>query len=236
MAAYDESDINVPAIDELTAWLFEPEKNSALYVGDVTFSPAVQAGLDAIELGIEHVTTFGRTFEQPRRVGFFSNDVESYTYSRNTILARPMPTEIDAIMAQVNAKLGTNFNACLMNRYLDGNHSIGAHADDERGLDVLGVVSIAWGQPRKFRIREKAKKPAKRQKPIGTQAKRKFTEDDRFIDYIHPNRNPRLIWMAGDFQDHFTHEIPKEKTLVNKEGKPVKDYTRTSVTFRNHSV
>jgi alkylated DNA repair dioxygenase AlkB len=42
-----------------------------------------------------------------------------------------------------------------------------------------------------------------------------------------PTGHGQLLIMGGDFQSHFTHEIPKEK---NKDG------LRASLTFRHHNL
>lgn len=111
------------------------------------------------------------------------------------------------LLPGVNQSLGTHFNGILVNHYINGEKYIGAHSDDERGLDKGGrnmVAGIAFGAIRKFRIRNKQTKAI-------------------VLDY--PHTPGTLIVMEGDFQKEFTHEIPIEKKVKEE---------RISVTFRHH--
>ena len=78
----------------------------------------------------------------------------------------------------------------MVNEYVDGNHCIGAHSDDESGLDNSGVVAISYGAERIFRIRDKADK--------------KMVCDTK-------TTHCGIIQMGGDFQKLYTHEIPVQK-------------------------
>ena len=84
---------------------------------------------------------------------------------------------------------------------MDGNDYIGAHSDDELGLDKVGVVSISYGAERIFRIRDK---------------KTKQIICDESTTHCS----------GGDFQKHYTHEIPVQKKVKN---------SRISFTFRKHT-
>jgi alkylated DNA repair dioxygenase AlkB len=103
-----------------------------------------------------------------------------------------------------NNLLHTDFNGILVNEYPDGTHYIGKHSDDERALSSAGVVSVSFGDSRKFRIRDKA--------------------TNKIVMDIPTNSNEILI-MGGDFQKEFTHEVPVEKKITT---------ARISFTFRKH--
>ena len=92
----------------------------------------------------------------------------------------------------------------MVNLYVDGNDSIGDHSDDEASLGKEGVISIASGATRKFRIRDKSS--------------RKIVKD---IEMEHG----MILQMNGDFQKEFTHGIPVEKRIKD---------SRISFTFRHH--
>ena len=47
------------------------------------------------------------------------------------------------------------FNGILVNDYRDGNDNIGAHSDNEKGLNQGLILAISLGSSRKFRIRYK---------------------------------------------------------------------------------
>jgi len=51
---------------------------------------------------------------------------------------------------------GLRYEACLVNWYDGGEHWIGAHADDERGLvPKAPVFSLSWGETRAFKLAPK---------------------------------------------------------------------------------
>jgi alkylated DNA repair dioxygenase AlkB len=150
------------------------------------------------------IIVFGKPAIQHRSIGFFSNESEGYRYSGQLAASQPMPPNLSDLLEIINNIFGTKFNGILVNRYENGEDTIGAHSDDERFLDPAGVVCVSWGESRTFRIRNKQTKQI--EKDILTES-------------------GRIMIMAGEFQKEFTHEIPMEK----KKKKP-----RVSFTFRNH--
>ena len=89
---------------------------------------------------------------------------------------------------------------------MDGNDYIGAHSDDESGLDSVGVVSISYGTERIFRIRDKINKNIL------------FEDNTTHCGILH---------MGGNFQNLYTHEIPMQKRIKEP---------RISFTFRKHII
>jgi alkylated DNA repair dioxygenase AlkB len=102
--------------------------------------------------------------------------------------------------------LGTQFNGILVNKYIDGNDYIGAHSDDEIGLDGIGVVAISYGSERIFRIRNK---------------------NDKTIVCDELTTHCGILHMGGNFQKLYTHEIPMQKKIKE---------SRISFTFRKHII
>lgn len=142
-----------------------------------------------------------------RCIGFFSDVATGYRYSRQTMPAQPCPDFLRTLMDRINRDYGTRFNAILVNKYRNGQDSIGAHADDESALDARGVIAISLGAPRTFRIRHKASKAV-----------------------LHEivTKHGQLVFMEGqDFQRLLTHEIPPEPSISRP---------RISLTFRTHAV
>ena len=151
------------------------------------------------------VFVFGKWRQQPRNVGFFSDDSVGYKYSGQLMESQPLSEALKAILKDINELYtGADFNGILVNEYGDGNDCIGSHSDDEKGLSKVGVVSLSIGATRKFRIRSKSSK--------------KIVADVATVPYT-------LLHMAGKFQREFTHEIPKEKRIKDR---------RVSFTFRKH--
>lgn len=158
---------------------------------------------DKLEVKPE-IKIFGKIEHQKRDVGFFSNDSIGYRYSGNLAKSKPLTPCLSELLEKVNKIYGAKFNGILLNYYEDGNNTIGAHSDEERNLDKVGVVSVSFGATRTFRIKNK-----------------KTGEKVKYILMIQGE----LLRMGGDFQKEFTYEIPTEKTV--KKG-------RYSFTFRKH--
>lgn len=153
------------------------------------------------------VVVFGKSCHQNRNVGFFSNRSVGYRYSGQLMASQPLADWMIQLMGSVNAGLGTDFNGILINNYENGEDYIGAHRDDESGLDPSkkAVAAISFGAVRKFRIRD----------------------NDRKIVADIPTEHGSLMVMMGDFQQRFTHEVPVEKRITQP---------RWSITFRHHKM
>jgi len=150
------------------------------------------------------IIVFGRVVKQRRDVSLFSDTSIGYFYAGKLAPSKPLTEKLGKLLRRVNRIFDAEFNGILINRYNNGDDYIGAHSDDERNLDPIGVVAISVGASRKFRIRDKVTK--------------------QIVDdfYTHDNE---ILHMGGDFQKEFTHEIPKERTVFD---------TRYSFTFRKH--
>jgi alkylated DNA repair dioxygenase AlkB len=108
------------------------------------------------------------------------------------------------------------FNHVLVNRYRDGQDSMGYHADAEPELGPEPLVAtLSFGAPRRFLLRRHERAG---QKPAGG---------------VRPQREPPLVLrleqgslllMGGTCQRHYRHAIPRE----NADGLG----ERISLTFR----
>ena len=152
------------------------------------------------------IIVYGKPCKQHRNVGFFSNESIGYKYSKKLMASKPLSTSLSDLIVAINKMLGTQFNGILVNKYLDGNDYIGAHSDDETGLDGLGVVAISYGSERIFRIRNK---------------------NDKTIICDEPTTHCGILHMGGNFQKLYTHEIPAQKKIKE---------SRISFTFRKHII
>lgn len=152
------------------------------------------------------VVVYGKPGHEPRNVGFFSDAVDEYVYSRKSHKSKKMTDPLRALLLEVNKAFGAEYNAILVNEYVDGRDNIGPHSDNKEHLDdAQGVVAISVGVGRKFRVRNKK-----------TKEKRDFV-----------TRDCEFLQMRGKFQEEFTHEIPPELTIKKK---------RISLTFRKHEI
>lgn len=156
-----------------------------------------------------HRASFAHTV--PRDEAYYSDPGTHYTYSRREY--RPLPwilellslkirvEEATPVAAYVNLSLPqTGYNAVLCNLYRDGKDSVGLHADAEPEMRPV-IASVSLGAERLFRLKRKNGSVA-------------FSE-----------RLPHgsLLIMAGNTQEHFKHEVPKEPGVIQP---------RINLTFR----
>lgn len=183
--------------------------NYGLFAGKFPQPELIEACVDEVKDTLQikpPITVFGKKCNQQRDIAFLCNThgVEGYNYSNQIMHSQTMGPHATQLLQLVNTLTGAQYNAILINRYVDGTNCIGKHSDDETYLDpTAGVFLISWGVTRKFRIRAKG--------------------DKGFTDI--PSGHMDVIHMTGNFQKYFTHEIPVEKKVKGE---------RYSFTFRYH--
>ncbi len=139
----------------------------------------------------------------PRLTAWYADAGLTYTYSGVTHEATPWTDTLSRIRSHIETVAAESFNSLLLNRYRDGNDSIGYHADDEPELGVNPVIaSLSFGAERTFVLKHKK-----------TGEKLKF-------QLAHGS----LLLMAGTCQHHWIHAVPKTKATVGE---------RINLTFRN---
>ena len=152
------------------------------------------------------VIIYGKVCRQRRNVGFYSDVSNGYMISNTIRKPKPMKTCLVKLLEYVNTKFNYDFNGILINKYSNGEDYISKHSDTGTKLDAsAGIIGISYGTVRKFRVRDK--------------------KTNKIVIDI-PTNSKKIIQMAGDFQEEFTHEIPVEKK--------VKD-CRYSLTFRRYT-
>ena len=139
------------------------------------------------------IIVYGKICKQHRNVGFFSDESIGYNYSKKLMKSKPLSEPMTDLIVAINKMLDTQFNGILVNQYVDGNDSIGAHSDDETGLDGKGVVSISFGAERIFRIRDKYNKTI-------------------ICDELTTHCG--ILHMGGHFQKLYTHEIVRRVICI----------------------
>lgn len=144
----------------------------------------------------------GRRIPVPRLQCWMGN--ASYTYSGLQMQVAEWHPQVKAIMTQVQALSGYEFNSVLINYYRDGRDSVSWHADDEPELGPAPIIaSVSFGAERPFRLRRKlGQMPDRRQIVL---------------------RNGSLLLMGETIQNRWLHELPKVKGL---------DEPRINLTFR----
>lgn len=151
-----------------------------------------------------NIVLFGKRILQPRLIGWAGE--LPYRYSGQTLEPRPWPDVVRPVLTRVNQAAGAAFNHVLINRYRDGNDSMGYHADaePELGPDPI-VATLSLGGRRRFLLRRHGE---------------------------HQREAPRSLWlepgsllvMGGSCQQHYRHAIPRDAAPEVQQ--------RISLTFR----
>jgi alkylated DNA repair dioxygenase AlkB len=154
------------------------------------------------------IVLFGKQILQPRLIAWAGE--LPYRYSGQTLEPQPWPAalagQLAALAAKVSALSGARFNHVLVNRYRDGNDSMGYHADAEPELGSDPVVAtLSLGQTRRFQLRAERRVPGERALTL-------------------PLATGSLLVMGGTCQRHYRHAIAKETGTELGE--------RVSLTFR----
>lgn len=113
------------------------------------------------EVKVQHpqMKLFGKTVTQHRNIGFYSNESIGYKYSGYMVKSNPLTENLEKLLNKINVIFETtsenSFNAILINHYVNGEDYIGPHSDEEKFLSNLGVVCVAYGATRIFRVKRK---------------------------------------------------------------------------------
>jgi alkylated DNA repair dioxygenase AlkB len=137
-----------------------------------------------------HIVLFGKRILQPRLIAWAGE--LPYRYSGQTLEPRPWPEAARAVLARVNATAGVEFNHVLVNRYRNGQDSMGYHADAEPELGPDPVVAtLSLGGARRFVLR-------RHEGGAGEAPLALLLE------------HGSLLIMGGTCQRHYRHAIPRD--------------------------
>ena len=149
--------------------------------------------LNKIEWTNEKLVMFGKEITTKRMVAFYGDSLMSYTYSNKTKQALTWMPLLLEIKNLINSYTGSNYNACLLNLYHDGEEGMGWHSDDEKEIiPNSSIASLSFGAERKFAI------------------KHKVTKETHSILL----ESGSLFEMLGSFQKHWLHSMPKSKKII----------------------
>jgi alkylated DNA repair dioxygenase AlkB len=149
--------------------------------------------LNKIEWTNEKLVMFGKEITTKRKVAFYGDSLMSYTYSNKTKQALTWTPLLMEIKQLATSYTGSNYNACLLNLYHDGEEGMGWHSDDEKEIiPNSSIASLSFGAERKFAIKHKA------------------TNQTHSILL----ESGSLFEMLGSFQKHWLHSMPKSKKII----------------------
>jgi alkylated DNA repair dioxygenase AlkB len=149
------------------------------------------------------IQLFGKTFLQPRLLAWYGEPEAIYTYSKRQQIPLPWTASLLALRQKLEDFTQCRFNSVLLNRYRNGQDSMGWHADNEPELGPQPcIASLSLGCARLIQFRHKVHKNLKTQVCL---------------------EHGSLLLMRGQTQSHWQHQIPKSKRIENE---------RINLTFR----
>ena len=146
------------------------------------------------------IVLFGKRIPQPRLIAWAGGF--GYRYSGQTLEPRAPGPTLASLIATVNLAVGVPFNHVLVNRYRNGQDSMGMHSDAEPELGEEPVVaSVSFGVARRFVVvpRKKGQR------------------------YEYSLGHGDLLVMGGSCQSHYRHGVPRAAGVSGE---------RLSATFR----
>lgn len=125
-----------------------------------------------------------------------------YNYAGLTYAELAFPPVLDRVRASVSARLGFDYNNCLLNYYPDGDSRMGFHSDSAEGIVAgAGVAIVSLGGQRALRFR------------------RADNTSER-LDYVLAPGS--LLFMGPEVQERWQHALPRTSLRA----------PRISLTFR----
>jgi alkylated DNA repair dioxygenase AlkB len=114
-----------------------------------------------------------------------------YNYSQIDYPELPIPIELHPLLESLYARLGINFNNCLLNFYETGDNTMGFHSDDTTGLIAgTGVAIVSLGSVRDITYRSKSQPELQRSYPL---------------------KPGSLLYMDDGVQEDWVHAIKRQK-------------------------
>ncbi|WP_454253312.1 alpha-ketoglutarate-dependent dioxygenase AlkB family protein [Pseudomonas sp. Marseille-Q7302] len=137
------------------------------------------------------VRVFDRWHPVPRQVAWYADAGVVYGYAGLDHVALPWTPLLQRIREAVEAACGHGFNGVLLNRYRDGQDSMGWHSDDEASLGLNPLIaSLNLGAARRFDFRRKGSSRIGHSLELG---------------------HGSLLVMGGATQHHWQHQIAKTR-------------------------
>lgn len=138
---------------------------------------------------VHRIRLFGRWVDSPRLSCWIGDPDARYRYSGADFQPHPWPQVLVPVRQALEQASGARFNSVLINRYRDGQDSMGWHSDDEPELGPSPVIaSLSLGAARRFLLRRRDAHACKMEYQLG---------------------HGDLLVMAGQTQRFYQHALPK---------------------------
>lgn len=140
----------------------------------------------------DQLIIFGKQVTTKRKVAWHGDAAYEYIYSNNKKIAKPWTASLEKIKNHLQNYTGEQFNACLLNYYLNGSEGMGWHSDNEAMMKKHATIaSISLGAQRTFIFQNKTSK------------------EQHSIELASGS----LLLMKGSTQDYWKHKLPVRKRI-----------------------
>ena len=176
-----------------------PDGDVRLYAALFSPSEATQL-LELLQRDIqwqqETIRLYGQVHKQPRLTALYGDPGITYRYSGITIESTPWIPALLHIKTRTEQVSKARFNSVLLNRYRDGQDSMGWHADDEPELGRNPVIgSVSLGQSRTLQMKHRIDKSKRLDIPLA---------------------NGSFLLMQGEVQHYWLHQIAKSRRHLDE--------------------
>jgi len=167
------------------------------------FFQSLENEIEYLSSSESSVTVYGKEYNVPRLVAAYGDNGVKYTYSRRTLSTAPWTPTLLKIKKEIENIKKTKYNFVLVNKYENGEHNMGFHADDEDEIDQsVPICSVSFGASRDFTFLPKQ------------------NNDDKLTIPLHDGT---VLFMMEPTQKYWKHAIPKRRKVKT---------ARINLTFR----
>lgn len=131
--------------------------------------------------------------------------VDGYSFSGITTKVYPCTNALLHLLNIVNARLGTDFNSILINKY-EANDSIGWHGDDTSQLSSTDIATLSIGNLRDFNVRLNPRIAAgeKKKRAKNKNYESPFFKSNKRIEMVH---GAMIVMRGKNFQQTYQHSV-----------------------------
>jgi len=135
------------------------------------------------------VVVYGKEYNWPRMVAVYGDPGVKITFAKRTLGTTPWTPILLKIKKEVENIKNTKYNLVMVNKYVNGSHNMGFHADDEDEIDQsVPICSVSLGASRDFTFLPKR------------------NNDDKLTIPLHDGT---VLFMNEPTQKCWKHAIPK---------------------------
>ena len=137
---------------------FDPNINANYYHQflDLQSIAGCVAKLEEVPFLLVEYNKYGKLRRTPRQTycyGQYNSELTA-KYRGQKFQTEPIPDWLNLLKGKIEKMTNREYNAVILNKYVDGNQHISWHADSEPFLDHQMIASLTFGEERAFQFRK----------------------------------------------------------------------------------